>query len=161
MNGRTVILSLLVMISWSLVGCTEPIVAPPSGPKAFVGSGSCAACHQDIYDRWKDTPMAKVLQDDPQETPTVILGDFSTPDPLVTFEPKDITFTYGSKWKQRYFTKISEDYFVFPAQWDIRNGVWRRYYVEVRNRLVGAPLSSRADGTTHRSALRRVPLDEL
>ena len=72
--------------------------------------------------------MAKVLQD-PQENPAVILGDFSTPDPLVTFEPEDITFTYGSKWKQRYFTKIGEDYFVFPAQWDIQNGVWRRYYV--------------------------------
>ena len=57
------ILSLLVMISGSLVGCTERIVAPPSGPKEFVGSESCAACHQDIYDRWKDTLMAKVLQD--------------------------------------------------------------------------------------------------
>ena len=54
---------------------------------------------------------------------------FRTPNPLVTFSKDDIAFTYGSKWKQRYFTKIGDDYFVFPAQWDVRNKVWRQYYV--------------------------------
>ena len=70
--------------------------------------------------------MANVLQN-PADDPTVILGDFSTPNPLVTFRPEDVDFTYGSKWKQRYFTRIGDDYFVFPAQWDVQNGVWRRY----------------------------------
>lgn len=36
----------------------------------------------------------------------------------------------GSKWKQRYLTKIGDDYFVYPAQWDVLNETWRRYYVE-------------------------------
>jgi len=47
----------------------------------------------------------------------------------VTFKKEDIVFTYGSKWKQHYFTKIGNDYFVFPAQWDVKAGNWRRYYV--------------------------------
>ena len=95
----------------------------------FVGSTTCGTCHVDIYNRWKDTLMANVLVD-PSENPEVVLGDFSAPDPLVTFSIDDVAFTYGSKWKQRYFTLIGDDYFVFPAQWDVQNEMWRRYYVE-------------------------------
>ena len=47
----------------------------------------------------------------------------------MTFTKQDIVFTYGSKWKQRYFTRIGDDLFVFPAQWDVENKMWRRYYV--------------------------------
>jgi predicted CXXCH cytochrome family protein len=98
-----------------------------NGP--FTGSAACRDCHEGIYERWKDTLMANILQD-PRERPEAILGDFSTPNPLVTFDRNDVAFTYGSKWKQRYFTKVGDDYFVFPAQWDVRNRTWRRYYVE-------------------------------
>jgi predicted CXXCH cytochrome family protein len=73
--------------------------------------------------------MANVVQD-PRERPDAIVGDFSTPHPLVTFGKQDVAFTYGSKWKQRYFTRRGDDYFVFPVQWDVRNRTWRRYYVE-------------------------------
>ena len=72
--------------------------------------------------------MANILQD-PRADRSVILGDFSTPNDLVTFSPEDVDFTYGSKWKQRYFTRVGDDYFVFPVQWDVRNRTWRRYYV--------------------------------
>ena len=72
--------------------------------------------------------MAKVLQD-PRQNPDVILGNFEINDPLVTFSHEDVVFTYGSKWKQRYYTQVGEDYFVFPAQWDVQNRQWRRYYV--------------------------------
>ena len=103
---------------------------PGSGVAAseFVGSQACESCHQSIYDRWENTLMANVLQD-AKAKPEVILGDFSTANPLVTFKKEDIVFTYGSKWKQRYFTKIGDDYFVFGAQWDVQNKLWRRYYV--------------------------------
>ncbi len=103
--------------------------APPSAadfPTEFTGSGACRDCHLDIHDRWQDTLMANVLLD-PREHPDAILGDFASDDPLVTFSPDDITFTYGSKWKQRYFTQVGDDLFVFPAQWDVRNERWRRY----------------------------------
>jgi predicted CXXCH cytochrome family protein len=95
---------------------------------AFVGSQACATCHPAIFATWKKTRMANVVQD-PKVHPEAILGNFSKPDPLVTFKKEEIAFTYGSKWKQRYFTKIGDDYFVFPAQWDVSNAVWRPYYV--------------------------------
>ncbi len=95
----------------------------------FVGSAACATCHKATYDSWKTTLMANVLTD-VKAHPEAILGDFSTPNELVTFKPEDVAFTYGSKWKQRYFTKIGDDYFVFPVQWDVANKVWRRYYVQ-------------------------------
>lgn len=72
--------------------------------------------------------MANVVVD-PKEHPDAVLPDLSRPDPLVTFTTAQIAFVYGSKWKQRYFTKIGSDYFVLPAQWDITNQVWRPYFV--------------------------------
>jgi hypothetical protein len=40
----------------------------------------------------------------------------SPPNPLV-LKPEDVDFTYGSKWKQRYWKKQGDDYYVLPAQW--------------------------------------------
>jgi predicted CXXCH cytochrome family protein len=96
------------------------------GNGGFVGSDACRDCHAAIYDRWKDTLMANILVDI-NERPDAVLGDFSQPNPLVTFDLADVAFTYGSKWKQRYFTRRGTDYFVFPAQWDVMNNMWRRY----------------------------------
>jgi len=95
----------------------------------FVGSETCSACHTEIFNRWRTTLMANILVD-VSERPEVIVGDFSQPNPLVTFSRDDIVFTYGSKWKQRYFTRVGDDYFAFPAQWDVRNQTWRSYYVQ-------------------------------
>jgi predicted CXXCH cytochrome family protein len=95
----------------------------------YVGSQACATCHPATFARWQKTRMANVVQD-PKVHPEAIVGNFSKADPLVTFKKEDIALTYGSKWKQRYFTKIGDDYFVFPAQWDVKNGLWRAYYVK-------------------------------
>ena len=73
--------------------------------------------------------MANVVAD-PKVHPEAIIPDFSKPDPLLTFKKEDVAFTYGSKWKQRYFTKIGDDYYVFPAQWDVLGKVWRAYYAK-------------------------------
>ena len=73
--------------------------------------------------------MANVVQD-PKQHPKAIVADFSTPNPLVTFKPEDVAFTYGTKWKQRYWKKQGDDYFVLPAQWDVRHKVWRAYHVQ-------------------------------
>ncbi len=99
---------------------------PPAA--AFVGSAKCQPCHAKTYVSWKKTLMANIFQD-VKAHPEAIQGDFSTPNPLVTFAIKDIDFTYGSKWKQRYFKKVGNDYFVLPAQWDVTAKVWRNYYV--------------------------------
>ena len=48
----------------------------------------------------------------------------------MTFTRDDVAFVYGSKWKQRYFTKVGDDYFPLPAQWDVTHRVWRPYLVQ-------------------------------
>lgn len=119
--------AIIVGLGLSSVACSQsPAVAPNRG---YVGSAACQDCHESIYDRWRSTRMANILVD-VDEHPDAILGDFSTPNPLVTFDIGDIAFTYGSKWKQRYFTRSGDDYFVFPAQWDVMNATWRRYHPE-------------------------------
>jgi predicted CXXCH cytochrome family protein len=72
--------------------------------------------------------MANVVRD-PKTHPDAIIPDLSKPDPLVTFKKEDIAFVYGSRWKQRYFTKVGDDYFPLGAQWDVTHRLWRRYFV--------------------------------
>jgi predicted CXXCH cytochrome family protein len=71
--------------------------------------------------------MANVVRD-PKVQPAAVLGDFSKPNPLVTFQISDVAFVYGDKWKQRYFYRKGDDYFVYPVQWDIQNKTWRPYH---------------------------------
>jgi predicted CXXCH cytochrome family protein len=101
--------------------------APRAEPH-YVGSAACNACHAPIYARWSKTRMANVVRD-PRVHPDAIIPDLSKADPLVAFTKHDIAFVYGSKWKQRYFTKVGDDYFPLGAQWDITHRQWRRYFV--------------------------------
>lgn len=93
----------------------------------FVGSPSCEKCHEDIYRRWSRTPMANVVRD-PLTHPDAIIPDLSK-NPFTKFTRDQVALVYGSIWKQRYFTKIGDDYYPEPAQWDIGNHVWRPYLV--------------------------------
>ena len=126
--------------TWQLVAYLRnlPKVSPvyPAAPVAnanasahYVGSASCRGCHQAIYDHWKTTLMANVVRD-PREHPEAIIPDLSKTDPLVTFTSADIAFVYGSKWKQRYFKKVGDDYFPLPAQWDVTHKTWRPYFAK-------------------------------
>jgi hypothetical protein len=58
----------------------------------------------------------------------VIVADFSKPAPLLTqasddakpgqpatINKDDIAFVYGSRWRQRYFKKVDDDYFLFSG----------------------------------------------
>jgi predicted CXXCH cytochrome family protein len=92
----------------------------------YVGSAACRTCHAAIYARWSKTRMANVVLD-PKVHPEAIIPDMSKPDPLVKFTKDDIAFVYGSKWKQRYFTKKGDDYYPLGAQWDITHQIWRAY----------------------------------
>lgn len=107
---------------------THASIAQP--PQAhFVGSKSCAPCHAKDYNGWRQTRMANVVRD-PKEHPEAVLGDFTHANPLRPFTLDQVAFTYGSHWKQRYFTKIGDDYFPLPAQWDVKNSKWLPYHVE-------------------------------
>ena len=72
--------------------------------------------------------MANVVTD-PKAHPEVVLGDFAAKDPAVTFTLAQVAFVYGTKWKQRYFTKVGDDYFPLGAQWDVSHKQWRPYLV--------------------------------
>jgi predicted CXXCH cytochrome family protein len=93
----------------------------------YVGSQSCQKCHSEIYARWKKTPMANIVRD-PREHPDAIIPDLST-NGVAKFTKEQVAFVYGSKWKQRYFTRIGDDYYPLPVQWDIGNKKWIKYHV--------------------------------
>lgn len=95
----------------------------------YVGSAACEKCHSAIYTSWKKTLMANVVRD-PREHPEAIIADFSESNALVDFSTNDIAFVYGTKWKQRYFKRVGDDYYPFPAQWDVVHKVWRRYFAK-------------------------------
>lgn len=93
----------------------------------YVGSQACEKCHAEIYERWKKTPMANVVRD-PHTHPDAIIPNLATNN-VAKFTKGQVAFVYGSIWKQRYFTKVGDDYFPLPVQWDIGNRKWLRYVV--------------------------------
>jgi predicted CXXCH cytochrome family protein len=124
-------------VSWKLVIFIRDLRQPSSAERTqqeaavlssqYVGSPACRKCHAVIYDRWKETPMANVVRD-PREHPDAIIPDLNT-NPLGKFTRDQVALVYGSIWKQRYFTKIGDDYFPEPAQWDVTHKSWRPYFV--------------------------------
>jgi predicted CXXCH cytochrome family protein len=93
----------------------------------YLGSQSCQTCHREIYDRWKQTPMANVVRD-PREHPEALISNLAT-NTVAKFTVHQVAFVYGSLWKQRYFTKVGDDYYPLGAQWEVKNHVWSKYFV--------------------------------
>ncbi len=93
----------------------------------YVGSEACEKCHEAIYRRWEKTPMANVVLD-PRQHPDAIIPDLKTNN-VAKFTLDQVALVYGSKWKQRYFTKIGDDYYPLPVQWDVGNRKWLKYHV--------------------------------
>jgi predicted CXXCH cytochrome family protein len=91
----------------------------------YVGSQTCQKCHAEIYDHWQKTPMANVVRD-PKTHPDAIIPDLATNN-VFKFSKDQVAFVYGSLWKQRYFTKIGDDYFPLPVQWEVLNHKWSKY----------------------------------
>jgi len=106
-----------------------PIFAQTVPNATYVGSTACRTCHPQIYARWSKTRMANIVRD-PKEHTDAIIPDLSKADPaIVKFKRADIAFVYSSKWKQRYFTKVGNDYFPLGAQWDVAHQKWSPYFV--------------------------------
>jgi len=109
-------------------GVTYGQAKPPAAQSTFVGSKQCQRCHTDLYASWQKTRMANIVRD-PRLHPEAVLGDFTHPNPLVTFGLDKVAFVYGSRYKQRYFTRIGDDYYVLPAQWDVAKKKWLPFHV--------------------------------
>jgi predicted CXXCH cytochrome family protein len=123
--------------SWRLVLFVRSLHSPTNKEEAqqvsnassahYVGSQACEKCHGQIYDTWKKTPMANIVRD-PQEHPDAIIPDLAT-NTVAKFTKEQVAFVYGSIWKQRYFTKVGDDYFPLSAQWEVANHKWSKYLV--------------------------------
>ncbi len=50
------------------------------------------------------------------------------PDPVRPFDLKDAIYTLGNQWKQRYITKIGDELFILPAQYNLETGRWVPYH---------------------------------
>ena len=98
-----------------------------AGSAHYVGSQACAKCHAQIYEHWQKTPMANVVRD-PKQHPDAIIPDLATNN-VSKFSKDQVAFVYGSLWKQRYFTRVGDDYFPLPAQWEVKNKKWSKYQV--------------------------------
>ncbi len=109
-------------------GSAQETIAPIAAGAHYVGSAACKSCHKEIFGRWRRTRMANVVRD-PREHPDAIIPDFSQPNPVLTFTKDDVAFVYGSRWKQRYFTRRGDDFFPLPAQWDVTHARWLPYHV--------------------------------
>jgi len=127
--------SALVQILISTIAAAQQSPSKPaqetaSGTKPhYVGSESCKSCHLGQYSGWKKSRMANVVLD-PKQHPEAVVGDFIHPDKSRTFTLDDVAFTYGGRFKQRYFAKRGDDYFPLPAQWDVAKKKWLPYHVE-------------------------------
>jgi predicted CXXCH cytochrome family protein len=123
--------------SWKLVAYLRSFRSATRGEVAtqaqalraayYVGSKACEKCHAAIYTRWKKTPMANVVLD-PRQNPDAIIPDLRTNN-VAKFTLDQVAFVYGSRWKQRYFTKIGNDYYPLPVQWDVGTRKWLPYHV--------------------------------
>src|SRR5580700_4908457 len=123
--------------AWKLVLFVRSIGLPTPHEKAqqnataasarYVGSAACQKCHAEIYERWKNTPMANVVRD-PRQYPGAFIPNLATNTVSPKFTMNQVAFVCGSIWKQRYFIKIGDDYFPEPAQWDISNKKWLKYF---------------------------------
>jgi hypothetical protein len=99
----------------------------------YVGSDKCEECHKERYDGWENTLHSHVVRD-AKKNPTLILGDFSNPRIRKFLEEagiskKDIDYTVGSHWKQRYLIKKKDEYYALPIVWSIITERWDKYSV--------------------------------
>ena len=131
---RTILLAFWLICAPAGTSAQQPQVGSarqetPENRVLYVGSETCKSCHLAEYNGWKNSRMANILLD-PREHPEAVVGDFSHPDAVRAFTLDDVAFTYGGRFKQRYFTKRGDDYYPLPAQWDVAKKKWRPYHVE-------------------------------
>ncbi len=157
-------------LKWSPPEPAQP-VAGPNQPGKYAGSAACRDCHQQVYDNWKATGMAKMFR--PYD-PAAIIGDFGGGEEAqagaraitegskhfieIRSDSHDWTrypvdFVIGSKWQQAYATRLPDSrLLVFPIQYSRLRSAWVNYW-----KIVDAPGSPRAD----LSRFHEVPTDAV
>ena len=134
-----------------LTGQEQTQQAQTTASAHYSGSQSCAKCHEEIYEHWQKTPMANVVRD-PRQHPDAIIPDLATNN-VAKFSKDQVAFVYGSIWKQRYFTKVGDDYFPLPVQWEVKTTSGASTRASNRRRLVGGLLSTGQYASPDRPAM--------
>ncbi len=93
----------------------------------FIGSQTCKQCHERRYIEWSTSLHSRMMRDARQD-PAVNTGDFDTPSNIRTFTKKDVDYVLGSQWKQQYLKKEGDDIIVFPVQYNVFTGEWKKYF---------------------------------
>ncbi len=99
-----------------------------AGDPHYLTSEKCAECHQLQHASWQQTLHPKIFRPVRQESD--ILGDFSKPDPSVTFKKTDIQFVVGNKWEQVYVHQVDGEYYPLTAKWMVMQNKWVPYKVK-------------------------------
>jgi len=123
MRYNRLILLVLVLLLHSFVEDAFSFGGP--GRPGYVGSEKCMECHEEIYRMWKLTPHANMLRDAKKDPSVIKARGFEN----VPFEKKDIYWTIGSHWIQKYITYIDGDYYVLPKYWNLVKDEWEPYSI--------------------------------
>ena len=103
-----------------------PTLVCSQGAEGYVGSWECQECHEGIYRQWSRTPHARMLRNALKDPDAVEATDFG---PSIPFEQKDIYFTIGSHWIQKYLTLLGGQFYVLPKYWNIAEEKWEPYSI--------------------------------
>ena len=117
-------------ISHERVGVNKDIQPKDQKNADYVGSIKCKDCHKDKYDTWSHSRHPKMIQN-VKQIPTAIVADFSKLPKDANFALKDIVYTVGGKFKQRYMIRKdfngSEDYVLGNYQWNVETKKWQKF----------------------------------
>ena len=139
--STTVIMSQTPQVPAGQAPAALPGAANPTPTATYVGSETCRRCHAPTYERWSKTRMANVVTD-PQAA-SGASSSRTSPSRIRCSRSSSTTSRSSTarKWKQRYFTKVGNDYFPLPAQWDVTQPRVAAVLRAAEHRLVGAALS--------------------
>ncbi len=98
-------------------------VEPPTSK--YVGSQTCAGCHAAEHTNWAASLHPRMIQD-PKIITNAILANFASftqviTDPKLKYDAKDIVFTMGWRYRQRYILRDSKTrrLVIGAGQWNI------------------------------------------
>ncbi len=96
----------------------------------FVGAAKCLECHEDEHHSWHASRHPKMVQDIKKDS-SVVVADFLKLPQDADFELKNVVYTVGGKFKQRYMLRKdingSEDYILGNYQWNIETQKWQKF----------------------------------
>ena len=112
------------------VGVTTDLQPKDQEQAHFVGSAKCMKCHEKKYNAWSHSRHPRMIQD-VEKNSSVVVADFSTLPQYANFALKDVVYTIGGKFKQRYMLKKdfngTQDYVLGNYQWNTQTGKWQHY----------------------------------